>query len=98
MNNLQPDKVISIRELRGVGEMVTAESLQRSVWASSTDFDHKDILIAIQHSGGLVAGAFTPDESLVGFIWHFPPWNFTDSTPIGWLLYQNIAIIVLVKK
>jgi predicted GNAT superfamily acetyltransferase len=62
---------ISIRELQGVGEMVAAESLQKSVWESSTDFDHKDILLAIQHSGGLVAGAFTQDESLVGFILAF---------------------------
>jgi predicted GNAT superfamily acetyltransferase len=63
--------MISIRELHGVNEMVAAESLQKSVWASSTDFDHKDILIAIQHSGGLVAGAFTKDESLIGFILAF---------------------------
>ena len=52
--------------------MVRAEDLQKSVWESTSDYDNKDILVAIQHAGGLVAGAFTQDDTMVGFILAFP--------------------------
>jgi predicted GNAT superfamily acetyltransferase len=72
MTSIDPEGGVTIRELRGIDEMVRAEALQKSVWESASDYDHKDILVAIQHAGGLVAGAFTQEDEMVGFILAFP--------------------------
>jgi chorismate synthase len=67
-----PSDYITLRDLYGINEMVAAEHLQKVVWGSDDDFDNKDILMAIQFAGGLVAGAFVPSGELVGFIFAFP--------------------------
>lgn len=71
--NVQPSADrFELRELSGIAEMVEAERLQKAVWGADDDFDNKDILMALQHAGGLVGGAFCPDGKMVGFVFAFP--------------------------
>lgn len=62
---------VVIRDLDGVAEMKAAEALQLQVWGAADLPDNSDILLAIQHEGGLVAGAFR-DGRLLGFVFSFP--------------------------
>lgn len=64
------DEVI-LRDLEGVGELKAAEGFQRLVWGEDDPPDNSDILLAIQHEGGMVAGAFRGGEML-GFAFGFP--------------------------
>jgi chorismate synthase len=63
---------ILIRELQGVKEMVAAEEIQKTVWGWEAIPHPKEILIPIQHEGGLLAGAFGPADALVGLVFGFP--------------------------
>ena len=62
---------IDFRELCGVPELKKAERLQMAVWGEDDKPDNSDILLAIQHEGGLIAGAFEGDRML-GFLFGFP--------------------------
>ncbi|MEJ5022739.1 GNAT family N-acetyltransferase [Ochrobactrum vermis] len=62
---------IVIRELESLAEMKDSETVQRLVWGDDDPVDASDLLLAIQHEGGLVAGAFD-GEKMVGFIFGFP--------------------------
>ena len=66
------DNQVEIRELRGIAELTAAEALQVAVWGEDEVYEGKDLLLAVQFEGGLVAGAFAPDAGLVGFIFAFP--------------------------
>jgi chorismate synthase len=78
MNTSDPDRCgATIRELLGPFEMKDAERLQLEVWGHDTVPESSELLQAMQHFGGLVAGAFDPQGSLVGFIWGFPTRNPT---------------------
>ena len=68
--NVQDSGVI-LRELDGVAELKHAESFQREVWGEGDPPDNSDIMLAIQHEGGLVAGAFK-DGRMLGFLFGFP--------------------------
>ena len=46
-----------LRELSGVAELKRAEQFQKTVWGEDDPPDNSDIMLAIQHEGGLVAGA-----------------------------------------
>lgn len=59
------------RELASLAEMKAAESFQRLVWGKDDPPDNSDMLLAIQHEGGLVAGAFVGDM-MVAFLFGFP--------------------------
>lgn len=50
------DTASAIRELQSVSEPKQSEQLQRDVWGEADLPDNSDILLAIQHEGGLVAG------------------------------------------
>lgn len=63
---------VEIRELRSISEMVAAETIQLSIWGPEIIAHPKEIMIPIQHEGGLLAGAFTPAGELVGLIFGFP--------------------------
>lgn len=63
---------IAIRELGSIEEMIAAEALQTSVWGMDIIPSPKDILIPVQHEGGLLAGAFAPSGELVGLVFGFP--------------------------
>ncbi|WP_339767094.1 GNAT family N-acetyltransferase [uncultured Pseudosulfitobacter sp.] len=60
-----------IRELSGMAEFTKAEALQRAVWGQDDLADPYDLMMVIQHEGGLAAGAFSGDE-LVGYVFGFP--------------------------
>lgn len=60
-----------LRELDGVAELKQSEALQRAVWGENDPADNSDLMLAIQHEGGLVAGAFL-DGAMVGFLLGFP--------------------------
>lgn len=63
---------IEIRELATLTEMVAAEAIQITVWGTDAIPTPKEMLIPMQHEGGLVAGAFTATGSLVGLVFSFP--------------------------
>lgn len=67
----QGETDLIIRVLDGMAEFKEAERLQIAVWGKDDIPDNSDILLAIQHEGGLVAGAFR-DGRMVGFIFGFP--------------------------
>lgn len=60
-----------IRELSGIAEMRLAEDLQRAVWGQADIPENSDMQLAIQHEGGLVAGAFV-DGKMLGYLFAFP--------------------------
>lgn len=62
---------IEIRELQGAAELADVERLEAAIWGGETG-DSKELLLAIQHEGGLVAGAIAPGAGLVGFVFAFP--------------------------
>lgn len=62
---------LEIRELSSLTELKRAEQFQREVWGKDDPPDNTDLMLAIQHEGGLVAGAFLGDHML-GFLFGFP--------------------------
>ena len=60
-----------IRDLKGMDEFLAAEALQRAVWGEDDTADPGDLMMVIQHEGGLVAGAFDGDR-MVGYVFGFP--------------------------
>lgn len=62
---------VDIRDLDGLAELKAAEILQTEVWGEGDKPDNSDLMLAIQHEGGLVAGAFQ-DERLLAFLFAFP--------------------------
>ena len=56
-----------IRDLSGMEEFFKAEQLQREVWGADDTEDPADLMMVIQHEGGLVAGAFD-GERLVALL------------------------------
>ncbi|MCI5099891.1 GNAT family N-acetyltransferase [Phaeobacter italicus] len=60
-----------LRELNGVAELKHAEWFQKEVWGKDDPPDNSDLMLAIQHEGGLVAGAFK-DGRMLGFLFGFP--------------------------
>jgi chorismate synthase len=63
---------VEIRELQTIEEMVAAESIQLQVWGPEIIPHPKELLIPVQHEGGLLAGAFTADGDMVGLVFGFP--------------------------
>lgn len=62
---------VILRELAGVAELQQAERFQVEVWGEGERPDNSDIMLALQHEGALVAGAFAEGEML-GFLFGFP--------------------------
>ncbi|OBY25510.1 GNAT family N-acetyltransferase [Leisingera sp. JC1] len=60
-----------IRELAGLAELKASEDFQRLVWGADDPADNADLMLSIQHEGGLVAGAFL-DDRMLGFLFGFP--------------------------
>ncbi|RPJ43427.1 MAG: GNAT family N-acetyltransferase, partial [Chloroflexi bacterium] len=63
---------LEIRELSTATEMVAAEQFQLQVWGAEIIPTPKEMLIPIQHEGGLLAGAFTQENEMVALIFGFP--------------------------
>jgi predicted GNAT superfamily acetyltransferase len=68
---IQPTSELTIRELNSVEELKRSEAFQREVWGEDDPADNSDIMLALQHEGGLVAGAFA-EGRLLGFLFGFP--------------------------
>lgn len=62
---------VEIRELSGIAELKAAENLQRAVWGPEDPPDGSDLLLVVQHEGGLVAGAFA-DGRMLAFLFALP--------------------------
>lgn len=62
---------VEIRELAGIAELKAAEDLQRAVWGAADPPDASDLLLVVQHEGGLVAGAFAKGRMLA-FLFALP--------------------------
>ena len=62
---------VTLRDLSGMAEFLTAEDLQRAVWGKDDSADPADLMMVIQAEGGLCAGAFA-EGRLVGYIFAFP--------------------------
>lgn len=60
-----------IRDLASMDDFLAAEELQRTVWGADDLPDPADLMMVIQHEGGLVAGAFNGSD-LVGYVFGFP--------------------------
>lgn len=60
-----------LRDLASLAEMKAAEAFQRRVWGEDDPADNSDLMLAIQHEGGLVAGAFDGAQ-MVAFLFGFP--------------------------
>lgn len=67
-----PRGLIELRELNNIDEMTAAEQIQLDVWGTDAIPHPKEILIPIQHEGGLLAGAFNADQLMVGLVFSFP--------------------------
>ncbi len=62
---------VVFRDLHGMDEMLAAEDLQWAVWGKDDKADPGDLMLVIQHEGGLVGGAFV-DGRLMGYVFGFP--------------------------
>lgn len=62
---------LGLRDLKGMEEFRQAEALQRAVWGEGDKEDPADLMMVIQHEGGLVAGAFD-GARLLGYVFGFP--------------------------
>lgn len=66
------EKEFVIREIAGEAEHHAIEEIQREAWGfSDLDIVPAATLIATQHAGGVVLGAFEGD-SVIGFVYSFP--------------------------
>jgi chorismate synthase len=63
---------LKLRELSTMSEMIAAEEIQSLVWGPEIIPTPKEMLIPIQHEGGLLAGAFTGEHQMVGLVFSFP--------------------------
>lgn len=63
---------ITLKDLEGMSEFRMAEALQRTVWGEGDKEDPADLMMVIQHEGGICAGAFSGDGRLMGYVFGFP--------------------------
>jgi len=63
--------VVELRELQSIADMEKAEQIQVRVWGPETLPCPKEMLIPVQHEGGLAAGAFNGAE-MIGLVFSFP--------------------------
>ncbi len=59
-----------LREITGNAEMQHLAALERQIWYS--DHVPTEVYRALQDEGALLAGAFTPENTLVAFVFGFP--------------------------
>jgi predicted GNAT superfamily acetyltransferase len=63
----------TIRLIESPEDMGAAEELQRIVWpGSETDVVPAHLLITLIHNGGIVLGAFSEKNEMIGFLFGFP--------------------------
>jgi predicted GNAT superfamily acetyltransferase len=64
---------ITIRPVTELREVAAVEELQRTVWGMQNDSGlvPNHVLITAAHHGGVLLGAFTPQDEMVGFVFGF---------------------------
>src|SRR5215213_2400899 len=66
------DAPITIRPLTSLDEYAAAEQLQQDCWQSGPiEAVPSHLMLTMQNEGGLVLGAFTAEEHLIGFVLGF---------------------------
>lgn len=77
------DDGFEIRPLRSRAELEACAALQRHTWGEAfSELVPPSLLIATQRAGGVAAGAFDPQGTLVGFVYGIP--GIEDGLPIHW--------------
>src|SRR2546425_8171135 len=63
---------VDIRLVRTHAEFAACEAMSRDIWgAAECNVVPRELLLTMQHNGGLVHGAFLPEGRLVGFCFAF---------------------------
>ena len=63
---------VDVRLVRSLDEFAACEAMSRDIWgAAERNVVPRELLLTMQHNGGLVHGAFLPDGRLVGFCFAF---------------------------
>jgi predicted GNAT superfamily acetyltransferase len=68
------ENTITIRPITTLAEFEAVERMQRVVWGMDDDASAMvpaHLLITAQHHGGVVLGAFAPDNAMMGFVFGF---------------------------
>ncbi len=76
------DEAIEIRLLNGANDMKMASELLQQVWGSSDEIVRLEMLMAIAHAGGYVAGAFDTSRR-------------SDQHPDGLILGASVALLAV---
>ncbi|GAA4014847.1 GNAT family N-acetyltransferase [Deinococcus rubellus] len=69
---MNPPASLSIRELSGLGELALTPPLARAVWGEGDQPEDPSLLLAVQHIGGLVAGAVDGDGQIWAYLIGLP--------------------------
>lgn len=73
----------TIRPIKNYDEYIAVAELQKEVWGQeSIEIVPPSILMVNQKIGGLVAGAFTPENELVAFVYGLP--GFREGQEVHW--------------
>jgi predicted GNAT superfamily acetyltransferase len=63
---------VEVRLVRSHDEFAACEAMSRDIWgAAERNVVPRELLLTMQHNGGLVHGAFLPEGRLVGFCFAF---------------------------
>jgi predicted GNAT superfamily acetyltransferase len=67
-----PNHAVDIRLVQTDAEFAACEAMSRDIWgAAERNVVPRELLKTMQLNGGVVAGAFLPDSTLVGFVFGF---------------------------
>ena len=67
---------VEVRLVRSHDEFAACEAMSRDVWgAAERNVVPRELLLTMQHNGGLVHGAFVPPGRLIGFCFAFAGWR-----------------------
>ena len=70
--SVKPEPSVEIRLLRSHDEYAACETLSRDVWGvAERNIVPRELLLTMQLNGGLVHGAFLPDDQMIGFCFGF---------------------------
>jgi chorismate synthase len=67
-----PRQAVQVRELRGLSELALTLPLAGMIWGEGHAAEDPTLLHVLQHTGGLVAGAFGTDGELVAYLVGLP--------------------------
>src|SRR5207245_3855413 len=63
---------VEVRLVRSHDEFAACEAMSRDIWgAAERNVVPRELLLTMQINGGLVLGAFGPDQRMVGFVFGF---------------------------